>query len=167
MSHICAIDGLSGLIPLRFCSAASCLDVSPAHTPCMSIGWYSKASLRHWGLTVQCAQMSLASRMYVMSLWCLGNIRCVRFLQAALVCHLVVCISCVGFGFGLFIFWVVFVGCLCGMAILCLGRILLRLLMLLVRVLWLVGGFVRVGCCVVRRVRMVRLSLWRMSLMRL
>lgn len=50
-------------MPLRFCSAASCRDVSPAHTPCMSIGWYSRASLRHCGRTVQCAQMSLATSM--------------------------------------------------------------------------------------------------------
>lgn len=44
----------------RFCSAASCRDVKPAQTPCMSIGWYSRASLRHCGLTVQWAHISRA-----------------------------------------------------------------------------------------------------------
>jgi hypothetical protein len=49
-----------GLMPLRFCSAASCLDVSPAHTPCMSMGWYSRASFRHCVCTVHVEQISLA-----------------------------------------------------------------------------------------------------------
>ena len=42
-SHIWLIDGRMGLMPRRFCSAASCRDVMPAHTPCMSMGWYSRA----------------------------------------------------------------------------------------------------------------------------
>jgi hypothetical protein len=62
-SHIWEMDGRFGLMPLRFCSAANCRDVKPAHTPCMSIGWYSKASFKHCGRTVQCAHISLAWRM--------------------------------------------------------------------------------------------------------
>ena len=62
-SHIWEMDGRFGLMPRRFCSAANCRDVKPAHTPCMSIGWYSKASFKHCGRTVQCAHMSLAVRM--------------------------------------------------------------------------------------------------------
>ena len=60
LSHICEMDGRMGLMPLRFCSAASCLDVSPAHTPCMSMGWYSRASFRHCVCTVHVEQISLA-----------------------------------------------------------------------------------------------------------
>lgn len=60
LSHICAMDGRVGLMPCRFCSAASCRDVMPAHTPCMSTGWYSRAFLRQGCLTGQVSQICLA-----------------------------------------------------------------------------------------------------------
>ena len=55
--------GLVGLIPSSRCLAASCLGVSPAHTPCMSAGGYWSAYCRHWGLTVQFLQILRASVM--------------------------------------------------------------------------------------------------------
>lgn len=40
-----------GLIPLFLCSAASCLEVNPAHTPCISAGGYCSAYSKHGSLT--------------------------------------------------------------------------------------------------------------------
>ena len=43
LPHICASVGRIGRIPRLRCSAASCLGVSPAHTPCMSAAGNSRA----------------------------------------------------------------------------------------------------------------------------
>jgi hypothetical protein len=61
--NIWASDGRVALMPLRFCSAASCRDVSPAHTPCMSIAGYWSAVVRHCSLTGHCLQMLRACLM--------------------------------------------------------------------------------------------------------
>lgn len=61
--YIWAIDGLTGVMPSRFCSLCSWRDVYPAHTPCMSAGGYSRAYARHWVCTVHSAQMARACLM--------------------------------------------------------------------------------------------------------
>jgi len=43
LGNIWAMDGLMGVMPRTRCSCRSCLDVSPAHTPCMSAAGYSRA----------------------------------------------------------------------------------------------------------------------------
>ena len=43
LGNIWAMDGLMGVMPRVRCSCRSCLDVSPAQTPCMSAAGYSRA----------------------------------------------------------------------------------------------------------------------------
>ena len=49
-----------GLIPLLLCSAASCLLVSPAHTPCMSAEGNSSAYSKQSFLTGHVLHMARA-----------------------------------------------------------------------------------------------------------
>ena len=63
----------------------------------MSAVGYVSASLRHWGFTGQFLHIWRACVMYVMSLWCWGNIWWVLPLQAACCCHIVCMSLVVGF----------------------------------------------------------------------
>ena len=81
--HICASVGRTAFIFRLLCSAASCLLVSPAHTPCISAAGNSSAYSRHSFFTGQVLQIALACAMYVMTLCCLGNMSSVFPLQLA------------------------------------------------------------------------------------
>jgi hypothetical protein len=72
--HIWARVGRTARIPLRRCSAASCLGVSPAHTPCISAAGNSSAYSRQFAFYGQYRHSALAYGMYEMSLYAFGNI---------------------------------------------------------------------------------------------
>ena len=96
-----------GLIFRLLCSAASCLLVSPAQTPCISAGGNSSAYSRQSLMTGHVLHSARACAMYVMSLCCLGNISEVCPLQLASLNHVLKGISMAGDG------WVLFLGNFC------------------------------------------------------
>lgn len=92
-----------GLIFRLLCSAASCLLVSPAQTPCISAGGNSSAYSRQSLMTGHVLHSARACAMYVMSLCCLGNISEVCPLQLASLNHVLKGISMAGDGWALFL----------------------------------------------------------------